>query len=797
MNEQWGPPERSKIMVSNGNFILPMLKRGNLVILPEPMRGWLDDPHKLMHSSELAPPHQYLAVYFWLANVFGANAMIHLGRHGSSEWIPGKQLGLQSHDFPMIVRGDIPEIYPYISDGIGEGIVAKRRAQAVMIAHLPPYLKVPESEGFLNDLKQRITDCQTADPGVRSARRSALRKFAAECGLEKRLDLNSPGWFHRIEEYAEHRSSPAPFGLHSFGSSPGEQEIKTMLNNVPASAKRDEIAVHFRNSGSDEMKSLLHALNGGFIQPGPSGDPLRNPQILPSGRNFYSFDPAKIPTAEAMETGRRLADEFLAKQKTAAGRFPRSAAIILWAGESIRNDGVNEAMALALMGMALQYDRSGKITGIKPIPGAQLKHPRIHVMLTASGAYRDQFGDLIRLLDRARRQAARLRDAENFIRGDSPGIFFPAPGTYGTRVSKLAGASGIWEKNDELSQVYLKNMSFSIDEKGNFIQNRNALEENAKHVEAILHSRSGNVYGVTDIDEMYQYLGGLSLTVRKLSGKQPSAWIADQRLRSRERLAELKSFTASELDSRLFNREWIRSMMREHYAGAKTFARMTDNLWGWQAVAPEMIQPEEWEKLYSIYVQNRYDLGLKEFFAKHSEWAFQSMTGRMLESVRKNYWAPDLKTKQTIASEYARSVIRQGMACCDHTCNNPFLNQMVLSLISMPGVLSPEMAMKFRIAVERSGGKKLGDQIRQRQALRKNLDETFGNRRTKESGSKAAQSETSPETSRQIQVKGYRIEEKTDVKKSELSSSGLKWTILAAVFLAIALFGAGCLRKKR
>ena len=241
-------------------------------------------------------------------------------------------------------------------------------------------------------------------------------------------------------------------------------------------------------------------------------------------------------------------------------------------------------------------------------------------------------------------------------------------------------------------------------------------------------------------------------------------------------------------------------MMREHYSGAKTFARMTDNLWGWQAVAPEMIQPEEWEKLYSIYVQNRYDLRLKEFFAKNSEWAFQSMTGRMLESVRKNYWAPDLKTKQTIASEYARSVIRQGMACCDHTCNNPFLNQMVLSLISMPGVLSPEMAMKFRIAVERSGGKKLGEQIRQRQALRNNLEETFGKRKSRSAMSQqktAARNETSPETARQVQVKGYRIKEKTDAKKSELSSSGLKWTILAAVFLMIALFGAGCLRKTR
>lgn len=796
---QWGNPERSKIMFSNGSFILPMLKRGNLVILPEPMRGWLDDPHKLLHSAELPPPHQYLAVYFWLAREFKADAMIHLGRHGSSEWLPGKQLGLKSTDFPMIVRGDIPEIYPYISDGIGEGIVAKRRAQALMIAHLTPLLKIPETEGFLPELKQRISDCQTADPGVRTARRSALRKFAAGCGLKNRLDLDSPGWFHRIEEYAEHRSAPAPFGLHSFGTSPGKQEIGSMLALIPES-KRRRTSVHLENSGADEIKSLLHALNGGFIEPGPSGDPVRNPDILPSGRNFYSFDPAKIPSAEAMKTGTKLASEFLVRQRVKNGRLPRSAAILLWAGESIRTDGVNEAIALALMGMEPVHDPSGRITGIKPVPGAMLGRPRIDVMLTASGAYRDQFGDLLRLLNRARRQAARLKDAENFIRSETPGIFFPAPGTYGTRVAKLSGGSGIWEDTGEIALLYLRNMAFTLDNSGSIINSRNALENAAKNIEAILHSRSSSVYGVTDIDEMYQYMGGLSLAVGRLSGKTPSAWIADQRKRSGEHLTELKSFIAAELDSRLFSPEWIRSMMREHYAGAKTLARITDNLWGWQTVAPEMIHPDDWNKLHEIYVQDKFELGLNKFFGRHSEWAYQSMTGRMLEAIRKNYWTPDLKTKQSIASEYARSVIRQGMACCDHTCNNPLLNQMVISLISMPGILSPEMTMKFRIAVEQAGGKTIGEQVKNRMELRKTLRDSFGKKQLRTPEEKqenaSARIESTPKTSQSKPVKGYRIKERNNEKKSELSSSGLKWTILAAVFLAIALFGAACMRKE-
>ncbi|MBO4630326.1 MAG: cobaltochelatase subunit CobN, partial [Lentisphaeria bacterium] len=187
---EWGEPGHSKIMTSNGDFILPMLRKGNLVILPEPLRGWLDDPHKLLHSSTLAPPHQYLAVYLWLKHEFQADAMIHLGRHGSSEWLPGKQLGLRSADAPEIVRGNIPEIYPYISDGIGEGIIAKRRARAVTIAHLTPFLKTSGRDSMLSRLSSLVSECQTAPPSVREARKMELRTFIEQHRLEKRLNLD-------------------------------------------------------------------------------------------------------------------------------------------------------------------------------------------------------------------------------------------------------------------------------------------------------------------------------------------------------------------------------------------------------------------------------------------------------------------------------------------------------------------------------------------------------------------------------------------------------------------------------
>jgi len=823
---EWGPPGKTPIMTSGDDFLIPMLRRGHLVILPEPMRGWGDDPMKLLHSTTLAPTHQYLAVYLWLRHEFQADAMIHLGRHGSSEWLPGKQLGLSANDAPLVVRGDIPEIYPYISDGIGEAIVAKRRASAVMIDHLTPFLKIPAQDRAVTELRQRLNDLRSADPGVKEQREAALLRFAAEQKLPERLGLkaDSPGLVEALEDYAEHRASPAPFGLHAFGESPSAAEVAAMAELIPGK-NRVAAQTHLAEAGQDEMNALLRTLSGHFLEPGSSGDPVRNPALLPVGRNFYSFDPAKVPTPEAMEKGRILAEKLLAAEVKKNGKLPRKVALVLWAGETTRTDGVNEAMALALLGMKLQYDRNERVTGAVPIPGAQLGRPRIDVLITTSGAYRDQFGDLIRLLDRAQRQAARLDDAENFIRSNSEQaaarlkaqgvsdsdaalwserrIFFPAPGTYGTRVNKLAGASGLWENESELAEVYTRNMSYSVDASGEpAAAAPAALAAGLGQVETLFHSRSSNVYGVTDIDDMYQYLGGLSLAVRRNSGRAPGEYIVDQRDPAAAKVSALKTFLGAELDSRLFNREWIEAMVKENYSGGKTLARTTDNLWGWQAVTPENVGADDWRNLYEIYVKDRYHLNLKKFFAGTNEWACQSMTGRMLEAVRKEYWQPDLATRQAVAAEYAQSVIRQGMACCDHTCNNPLLNQMVVNLISMPGVLSPELVMKFKVAVERAAAKTLDRQVRERRELQKQLAESFGNQ-NRPNSAKAVASQAAKESARAPApgeaktVKGFRMKEKqANAERTELSSSGLKWTVLVAVVLLIGVFGFGCLRRE-
>ena len=791
----WGQPGKMKIMTNHGDFIIPVLRGGNILILPEPMRGWLDDPHKLIHSSRLPPHHQYLAVYFYLQHEFKADAMVNLGRHGSGEWLPGKQLGLSAEDAPLLIRGAIPVIYPYIMDGIGEGIIAKRRAQAVMIDHLTPVMKVPKTEEKWLRLNEALTALQTADPALRRRKETELKKLAREYGMPEKTS----GDIHRIEEFLEARKIPTPYGLHSFGVSPAAEGIKAMTEQAPA-ALRGKFRKQLAQSGENELDSLTRALNGRFVRPGPSGDPLRTQDALPTGRNFYSFDPAKVPTPEAMRLGREAADALLKRELEKRGRYPRKVAVVLWAGETTRTDGVNEGMILALLGMKITYDRTGRVDGVVSVPGARLKHPRIDVMVTTSGAYRDQFGDMLILLNKAMQQAERLTDAENFLSTnvkDNPGehrrIFFPAPATYGTRINKLAGASGIWENDDEIAALYRRSMSWSLDKNGVFVESRKELERNLAQVETVLHSRSSNVYGVTDIDDMYQYLGGLSMAVRKSTGKAPSEYILNQRRKERAVLTPLRKFLSAELDTRLLNREWIAAMQKENYSGGHVLARTVDNVWGWQAVTPENITAADWNSLYEVYVQDRYRLGMKKFFAESNEWAFQSMTGRMLEAVRKHYWKPASSIRQQLARQYALSVIRQGMACCDHTCNNPLLNQMVVNIISMPGVLSPELVMKFQIAVEKSAQKTLDAQVRERINLQKSLAEAFGkNAQNPRDGGQSQAKESGNAENAPVPVKGYRMKDSLSAaKKTEMSSSGIQYFILFGIFIILGLFALG------
>lgn len=810
--QEWGTPEDSTIMTKNGRFIIPVLLRGNLAVLPEPMRGYLGDVNKLYHSRTLAPPHQYVAVYLYLRHVFRADAVIHLGRHGSQEWLPGKQLGLSEACAPAVLGGDMVSLYPYISDGIGEGILVKRRGAGVILSHLTPVLGSAGMQSEQRKLAALIQDYQSVDPNRKNAVFAELKKAAESGGFLRDAGiarLNTEN-LHQLQHYLEDLlQSALPFGLHSYGASPDRKELERILELSGKKGKeRERLRSLLLRSGSDELDSLLAGLAGRFIPPGLSGDPVRSPESLPVGRNFYGFDPDKFPTRAAFANARKAVEKLIADYRAAHdGAYPANTAIVLWAGESVRTGGLNESIFLHLIGMEPEWDENGRIRNFRPVPAARLKRPRLDVTVTTSGAYRDQFAGLLAKLDAAQRSAAKLTDVENFlaahnrasvrelvrqgaaeaeaVRQASRRIYFPAPGTYGVGVNRLAGASGVWESNTEIAQVYLERMSYGVNADGTLGEAGNGLRAHLKTASVVLHSRSSTLYGVTDIDDMFQYLGGLSLAVRTQSGRAPEQLILDNRNASSVRLTPLKHFIAAELRTRSLNPEWIAAQQNENYAGARMIARTVDNLWGWQSVTPENIDPSQWNELYEVYQKDRYRLGLRRFFQQENAWAEQSVSARMLEAVRKEFWNAPRQIRTELARNYAQSVIDNGVACCDHTCNNPLLHQMVVNLISVPGVMTPESVAKFQIAVERAAARELSEQIRERRSRQAGLKQS------------PPQQESAPRRSPELHpVKGYKMKEAHD-DKTRMSSSGIRWASILALLALTGVFLAGTRQERQ
>ncbi|MCG8632331.1 MAG: cobaltochelatase subunit CobN, partial [Desulfobacterales bacterium] len=471
---QWGPPGRSFVMVKDKSFVIPAVKAGNLTILPEPARGWGDDPMKLYHDTTLYPHHQYLAVYLWLQKDFKADAMIHLGTHSTYEWTPGKQAGLSPSCSPEVLITDIPNIYPYIVDNIGEGIQAKRRGRGVMVSHLTPVLKqadvhgeysrmaelvseieqaeargsltveekvkalfsLAESTGIFSDLKDSVASDhdryhapdEEASHNHNTAGQETEADLADASGpLEggqrekdsRKMDRATAEKIHLLGHYLEDiKADLVPFGMHTFGKSPDPDAVKELTGAVleaNPSVSEERLAENTAACGPNEIHSLIKGLEGRYVHPGQGNDPVRNPGALPTGRNFYGFNPGKLPTPAAWALGKKAARQIIDNHIIEHGGFPQKVAVIVWATETLRNEGVNESTILNLVGVKPKWSKTGRVLGLEVIKGKELGRPRIDVMVNASGLYRDLFPDKMLFMDRAIRLAERQNDVENLI----------------------------------------------------------------------------------------------------------------------------------------------------------------------------------------------------------------------------------------------------------------------------------------------------------------------------------------------------------------------------------------------
>lgn len=834
--EQWGPVEESSIMIKDGELIIPGFRLGNVLLLPEPARGWGDEPMKLYHDPTLQPHHQYIAAYLWLKHEFEADAMIHLGTHATYEWLPGKQAGLSHACPPEVMITDIPNLYPYIVDDVGEGIQAKRRGRGVIIDHLTPPQRpggLYEEYSRLADLINSFTRSQAVDSQTAGQKLERIAELSRELGLFKELGLQKVNAesLEEIEHYLlELKENLLPYGVHTFGRSPQGQALDDTVQAISEAnqeADTEKIKTALAESGKREISRLIQGLEGRFIQAGEGNDPLRNPEALPIGKNFYGFDPQKIPSPAAWELGKNAAQEIVKSSLDKDGNYPDKAAVVLWATETIRNEGVNESTILYLLGLQSVWDDAGRVTGTKVIPGAELQRPRIDVLINPSGLYRDLLPNKLEYLDRAVQKAALQTDIQNLVREHNARlkfrlmdqgvaeekaakqsrvrIFTERPGSYGTGVSEMTGASGVWESDQEIAQAYANRVGYAFGQDMWGEPAKELFQYNLSTVDTAVHSRSSNVYGTMDNDDMFQYLGGLALAVRRESGQDPQTLITQQQLPGEVEVEDAAKTIGRELRTRYVNPKWIQGMQEEDYAGAREMAKFVEYMWGWQVTAPQTVDEARWEQTYEVYVQDKYGQEMKKFFNQSNPWAYQSITGRMLEAVRKGYWQAGEEVKKKLASEYAANVVDKGMACCDHTCNNPLLNQMVVNIISLPGVMSAEMVEEFKMALERATGMELAEQTAQRQALQDRLTESLQNKpeKTDKADSRAenAQKDTDQGGSKQgeqpEEVSGYKMEkEDSQDEASELSSSGVQWFATLALLGVVGLFGIGAWRRK-
>ncbi|AKB82643.1 CobN-like chelatase BtuS for metalloporphyrine salvage [Methanosarcina barkeri 3] len=463
-----------------------------------------------------------------------------------------------------------------------------------------------------------------------------------------------------------------------------------------------------------EIDRILSALSGGFIPPGSGLDPIMNPDAVPTGRNYYSINSKLYPSEATWEVGKSLAVQLIEDYYKEHGEYPKKVSFSRFGVEFIADHGTLEAEVLYLLGVKPVWDENGYVTGVEAIPEEELLpnydtskpgRPRIDVVYSTAGM-RDAFPDKIKMIDSAVKLASSLPgvnypnyvnqssltlydsliaagyDNETATKLSTMRCFAVMDGTYEIGVSDAISASGTWENEEAIANVYLNKMGYAYGEDFWGIQCRQLLEGNLKSVEASVHSSSSNLYDSLDNDDLFQYFGGMNLATRYLSGKTPEMYISDTSDLDRAQMVGMQEYLSKDLRARYFNDKWIEGMQNSGYSGGSMMSDFVNNLFGWEVSDPELVDDTVWQDVYETYVN---DPSMKEWFKKNNPNAYQSVTARMLEAVRHDYWKPSEDVVENLAKEYEESVAENGVSCCHHTCGNPLLHEFVSGTVSVPG----------------------------------------------------------------------------------------------------------------
>lgn len=763
---RWGEPEDDPHIDAGPDggpdgFALPVLPLGNVAVMIQPARGYNIDPARSYHDPDLVPPHHYFAAYAWLRESFGADAVIHCGKHGNLEWLPGKALALSDGCYPEAVFGPLPQLYPFIVNDPGEGTQAKRRTSAVILDHLTPPLTRAEIYGDLAGLEQLVDEYYEAagldrrrlpllaERIIAEARRLGLD---ADCGIligeptdsallkldnhlcdlkelqirdglhvygvkphgEPLIDLlvalvrlprgpidkegGKPGNASILRalssdldlnfdplgtDYAAPWEGPQPAVLaglmpdswRSHGDTIERLEIlaKQLVADrrlpdegwTATKAVLQEIDYHLRGAvlgcGRAEIENLLRGLDGRFVPPGPSGAPTRGrPEVLPTGRNFFSLDARSLPTPTAWTLGWQSADALLQRHRQDHGEWPRAILLNAWGTANMRTGGDDIAQALALIGARPTWETaSGRVTGFEIVPPDLLDRPRIDVTLKVSGFFRDAFPAQLALFDAASRAvqaldeppevnplAERVKDeaaimigrgltAEEAMRRAGYRIFGAQPGAYGAGLQALIDQGG-WNETADLARAYIAWGGYAYGTDAEGIADAEVFTQRLSTVDTVVQNQDNREHDLLDSDDYYQFEGGAVAAVQFASGSAPTAYHNDHSRPEAPRIRRLEEEIARVVRGRAANPKWIAGVKRHGYKGAFEIAATVDYLFAFAATTG-LVRGHQFDALYDAYLA---DGDTRAFLEANNPAGAREIAERFREAIRRGLWHP-------------------------------------------------------------------------------------------------------------------------------------------------------------
>lgn len=734
--------------IQNSSFIpISGIQLGNIFIGVQPSRGYDRDPSLNYHAPDLEPTHDYLAYYYWLKVKFQASAIIHLGKHGNLEWLPGKSIALSSTCYPEIALDTIPNFYPFIVNDPGEGSQAKRRSHAVILDHLTPPLTRAELYGDLHKLETLIDEyyeAQNLDPtrlkliGDRITQLVRQTQLNKDLGIEQLEASAIASFLTRADGYlCELKEAQIRDGLHVFGCCPqgrqlrdlmiaiarfpssnrlgliraiardlgidfnllteeesgdreetnfvngannrrnaieivetyAEQAIDNLLSSVSITKSDGELAKELAwieqtllpalQQTPQEITNLLNGLDGKYVPSGASGAPTRGrPEVLPTGRNFYSVDIRAIPTETAWDVGRKAAENLIERYTQDNGEYPKTLAISIWGTSTMRTGGDDISQVLALLGVRPIWDGiSRRVVDFEILSPSALGRPRVDVTVRVSGFFRDSFPNILQLLYDAIDAVSSLKEEREInplaaqVQAEEAfwqekglekseakqracyRIFGSKPGAYGAGLQGLIEAQN-WQSDRDLARAYINWSSYAYDRAGIARAVPEVFSQRLQQLQIVLHNQDNREHDLLDSDDYYQFQGGLTAAVRALTGKNPHTYFGDNSNPSSPKVRLLKEEIARVYRSRVVNPKWIEGVMRHGYKGAFEMTATVDYLFAYDATA-RCVEDFMYRGVAEAYL---FDEKVREFIQTKNPWAGRDMAERLLEAHQRNLW---------------------------------------------------------------------------------------------------------------------------------------------------------------